>query len=179
MRLGFSLAIVALFAQPCFAASVAGLEGGQRLPTGYYAIASPPVEQDEAKQLDKDVVVVSAPREKWIVSSGADDDVQASALAGRQCDQRLRALRETAASRVLEVKRDMLDRPETMALMRYNEKKGMSADDALAKTLDDLSAPWLVKKIQADYAKCEESDGSALFRLPLKAVPSPEADRIR
>jgi hypothetical protein len=66
-----------------------------------------------------------------------------------------------------------------MALMRYNEKKGMSADDALAKTLDDLSAPWLVKKIQADYAKCEESDGSALFRLPLKAVPSPEADRIR
>src|ERR1017187_5878098 len=97
MRLGFSLAIVALFAQPCFAASVAELEGGQILPTGYYAIVTPPVEQDEAKQLDKDVVVISAPREKWIVSSGADDDVQASALAGRQCDQRLRALREPSA----------------------------------------------------------------------------------
>lgn len=179
MKPPFWLAIIALFPQPCFAASVAELEGGQILPSGYYAIVTPPVEQDKTKEFDKDVVVVSAPREKWIVSSGADDDVQASALASGQCNQRLRALAEKAANRLLDVKRDLLDDPRTMVLARYNEKKGMDAADALTKALEDLSAPWLVKKIQADYAKCEESDGSALFRLPLKAVPSPEADRIR
>ncbi len=179
MKLALWLAAIGLFSQPCFAGSVAELQGGQTLPSGYYAIVMPPIEQDKTKEFDKEVVVVSAPRERWIVSSGADDDVQVSALASGECSQRLRRLAASAASRLLEVKRDMLDQPEAMALMRFNEKKGMNAEDALAKAIDDLSAPWLVKKIQADYARCEESDGSALFRLPLKAVPSPEADRIR
>jgi hypothetical protein len=118
------------------AQSVGRLEGGELVPTGLYAIVRPPEGLEEGKP----IVRISAPRTEWILDRGGFYKNEPD------CRSALFQARADAASLRLEALETSILAKENKALAHEQSVKA----DVLAVTLDN--------------SRCEQSDGSELFR---------------
>jgi hypothetical protein len=142
------------------------ITAGQQIPAGEFAYVVPPTAHVGSKL----VVVASAPRVRWLVNGGYS--------SYRNCEQS----RTGAIAYRNQVMQAQIDSARTdtnsPAWRRFAElqKQGLSPKAAADQAVDEYTQESFVGILQAMHAKCEKSDGSALFRIQPRLVAAPDDD---
>lgn len=154
------------------AGQVGELAPPQNVAAGEYAYIVPPVENGQ--------VVASAPYELWILRGGPFKNNAPASQIPLDCEE-IREGAQASTRRALEDARLAVSRGPILANLKAAVAKGMAPEDAVAKTINDLTIGQMLAKLQADYGRCIVSDGSSpefRFRQTIKP-PNPEEDLVR
>jgi len=167
-----AIAIALLCAGFAVAGQVGDLTPEKTIPAGSCAYVTPPKEQRDGKE----VVVISAPRERWIVA-GKMFPVCAD------CRNHRMLQKSTANLALLKVRLDVsiesLRDPVRRRKIDQLTSAGMDSADAMEKVVNEQIAYLITEKLQAEHAICEESDGGPRFRVQREIEHDRDADYLR